>query len=447
MIGKTKLKPNIIFLVIDSFRADLCGTKVVSSPQIDSLIEQGIFLDHTITSSDYTIPCIQSIFTGQFPIGCGKTKEEYHKLLSHQNNYLSLLKEEGYSLFATIGKLLYSLGLGEHFDNKDMVFEESQNLHNGLGDKIIEKLEEITTKEPWFYYIHLLDLHRPCEVPSSLKHLKHSERYAYNIETIDKWIGTFLQKIDLEKTLVIITADHGDYVSEETEDGISGGLKQVTKSAIKKLIPSSLKPLIHEKKQNLLRKIKASQLSSSHEKRALNTRPMRDRLLFDDFVRVPLIISGYSIKHKPTISQQVCSIDIMPTIFEIIKSTKSTKSEGKSFAPIFKGHTIEKRDAYMENAILWTESQSPEPSIGIRTDDYKYFHSLNNSEKNIHLYELKNDPFEDNNIAANNPKLIKQFEETLTRIIENSTERIETDKLDEESEKKVEQELKKLGYV
>lgn len=442
------MKPNIFFLIIDSLRVDFCGTKTISSPNIDSLINNGVFLDHAIASSDYTMPCIQSIFTGHFPVGCGKTKEEYHKLLSPDNNYLSLLKEEGYNLHATIGNLLHTLGLGEFFDNKELVFDESQNLHNGLGEIIVKKLKEMTTQEPWFYYTHLLDLHRPCKVPSNLKHLKHSARYEYNLITIDKWIGKFLEFVDLQKTIIILTADHGDYLSERIEDGATdGSLKQNTKSTIKKLIPSNLRPIIHNKKQNLFRKITATQLKTPHEKRAINIRPMKERFLFDDFVRTPLIISGFTIKPQSTISQQISSIDIMPTILDIIKSKKTIKSDGKSFMQIFQGLEIEPRQTYMENAILWTETKSPEPSVGVRTNDYKYFRSLNNPKKNIHLYDLKNDRFEDNNIAISNPNLIAKFEKILSEIVENSKEDTETETLDKKSEKKVEEELRKLGYI
>ena len=30
---------------------------------------------------------------------------------------------------------------------------------------------------------------------------------------IDYWLGKFLEKIDLKSTLVVITSDHGEYVS------------------------------------------------------------------------------------------------------------------------------------------------------------------------------------------------------------------------------------------
>ncbi len=426
----------------------MCGKKDLSTPNINSLIRDGMFFDHTIASSDYTIPCIQSIFTGQFPVGCGKTKEEYRKLLAKDSNYLSLLKENGYSLYATMGNLLYTLGLGEYFDNDDMVFEDTQNLHNGLGERILKKIDDIATKEPWFYYIHLLELHRPCDVPPTHKHLKHIDRYKYNLSVIDSWIGKLIKKIDLEKTLLVLTADHGDYVSETTSDGVEEkSLKTMTKSTIKKLVPAELRPSLHEKKQNILRRMKTAQLRYSHEKRAANTRPMKQRFLFDDFVRVPLILAGYSIKPKDGTALQVRSIDIMPSILDISDISDTANSEGSSVIPMLTGKDTE-RPVYMENAVLWTSTESPEPSIGIRTNDYKYFRDLNDSSRNVHLYNLKNDPLEDENIAQYNIDLIKRFEKIIADITERSfSKQEETEKLNDKSEKMVEDELRKLGYV
>jgi len=441
------MKPNIVFIVIDSFRIDFCGTNLVNTPNIDYLIKNGIFFDHAITSSDYTMSSIQSIFTGRYPFGCGKTKEEYSKLLSKENNFLSIFKNEGYTLFATIGKLLHTLGIGEYFDNNDIVFDESKNIHNGLGEIITNQLTKLASKKPWFYYIHFLDLHRPCTVPSDQKHLKHIERYAFNLSTIDTWIGKFLKLVDTSNTLFVITADHGDYVSEQTDDGvIDSGMKHEAKTTLKKIIPENLKPMVHNKKLSLFRKIRSTKVTEPHEKRAINIRPMKERFLFDDFVRVPLIISGYNIKPRSIFSKQISSVDLMPTLSDIIQSNHFLKTDGKSFFKALNGDEIESRQTYMENAVLWTEAKNPQPSVGIRTDEYKYFRSLNDPKKNVHLYDLKNDPLENNNLDSN-AELISKFEKILHSMIKSSNKSIQTDKLDSESEKHVEEELKKLGYI
>ena len=48
--------------------------------------------------------------------------------------------------------------------------------------------------------------------------LSGSTNYEKMISSIDEWIGKFLNQINMEETIVIITSDHGDYLSSLTKD-------------------------------------------------------------------------------------------------------------------------------------------------------------------------------------------------------------------------------------
>ena len=166
--------------------------------------------------------------------------------------------------------------------------------------QVLTKLDEIQIQEPWFYYIHFMDLHRPCSVPEDLVNLSLSERYDFNLETIDSCIGKILEKIDLKNTLIIITADHGEYMSSfdnyTGKQDNSNSIEKIAKSTLKLFIPKSYRTSVHVKKKNIVTKIRQSQIQVSHEKRLLKTRPAPDRMLFDDVVKVPLIFSGFNIE-------------------------------------------------------------------------------------------------------------------------------------------------------
>ena len=70
--------------------------------------------------------------------------------------------------------------------------------------------------------------------------------------------------------------------------------------------------------------------------------------------------------------------------------------------------------AYVEsNPLIQLESDDV---IGIRTSKYKYFRDSINPEKRIHLYDLQNDPFENENISNRNMELVKKFEKELQDI-------------------------------
>ena len=91
------------------------------------------------------------------------------------------------------------------------------------------------------------------------------------------------------------------------------------------------------------------------------------------------------------------------------------------------------------------EKKSSLDRIGIRSSKFKYFRNSTDSKKDIHLYDLKNDPYENNNIAKNNPSIIKKMENTLEEIQKNSSKLEEN--LNDEEDEIITEELKKMGYM
>ena len=83
--------------------------------------------------------------------------------------------------------------------------------------------------------------------------------------------------------------------------------------------------------------------------------------------------------------------------------------------------------------------------VGLRTSKYKYFRAANNANKNINLYDLKNDPYENNNISKNNLPVIEKMEKSL-RNMQNDTLELDNT-LSKEEEEKISKELKKMGYM
>ena len=89
---------------------------------------------------------------------------------------------------------------------------------------------------------------------------------------------------------------------------------------------------------------------------------------------------------------------------------------------------------------------NPTDSVGVRTGNYKYFRSSHNLKENINLYDLKNDPFENNNIAEANEELVARFEQILMEMQKDNFSQDEDEENQEELQK-IEYELKKMGYM
>ena len=442
------MKPNILLIVIDSLRPDriLGKQKTAKSPVIDSLIKKGVYFSNAITTSQYSSQAMQNIFTARFLLDDKTTKKRYTKIHS-TSSLLSLLKKNGYNTYAITQESLSQQGLKETFDNEDLSFKGEDNLYNGLGERILKKLDCITS--PWFFYIHPEDLHMPCVVPEELGYLKLTERYDRNIFEIDSLIGQIIKKINLDETIIVLTADHGEYISP-----IQGALKESVniknsiKNSTKKLIPRIMLTKLHDKKRTLDGKISASKTNKPHEKRILaDRRQWQNKVLFDDIVHVPLLFTGHGINSMPSTSQQVSNIDIFPTILELIGIPITIQNiQGRSLVPLLKGKELNSIPIYMTSSAIIIDLPNKDPLVGIRTPNFKYFRNADDPKKDVHLYDLNNDPLEDNNIANERSDIIKEMESNIEKIKKDVLP-LDGEELDEKEIRKIEHELKKLGYM
>ena len=194
-------------------------------------------------------------------------------------------------------------------------------------------------------------------------------------------------------------------------------------------------------------KIKNKTLSP-YEERLMKECGMHVAHIYDDRVRVPLIFSGPNIQSGKIISQQVRSIDIFPTITNLVGLPEKSKSHGVSLVPLLKGEKLEEQPVFMETAVNTNKSLSSN-TIGVRNSEYKYFRDRNIETKNIHLYDLKNDPLEEKNIFKEKSDIAKNMELQLTKILNEQKitfEKSENTITDDEREQAITK-LRKLGYI
>ena len=59
------------------------------------------------------------------------------------------------------------------------------------------------------------------------------------------------------------------------------------------------------------------------------------------------------------------------------------------------------------------EEESSLDRMGLRTSKYKYFRNSRDENEDVTLYDLENDPFENNNIAKNESKIVIEMENML----------------------------------
>ncbi|MEM2160083.1 MAG: sulfatase-like hydrolase/transferase [Candidatus Nitrosotenuis sp.] len=451
------MKPNVLILTIDSLRADkIYGChKSAITPNIDKLINDGTYFTQAISTSDTTGLSLGSLFTAKYPFRTGITHFSYN---SNILTYPQILKDNGYYTFATVPDISIILKLTSNFTDRDAyVYDKRESwlqLVGGIGQSIIDRLEKLQT--PWLYYIHLMDLHAPFYLPKEFDSDKYGKtRYDRMISAIDSWIGKFLEKIDLSKTLVIISADHGDHipvVDNWNDPPKTSTLLKKGKEKLPALEPLGLKLFVAF--HAIKRKYKIQKLKQGlTERQTLALLGRGQSHLFDELIRIPLILTGYGVPSSTIISTQVKQVDIFPTILDISEiSTKDIVSDGKSLVQFFTNKSSTETPTYIESgARNIKNSKTINPTIygkiiGIRTSRYKYWRSRNDPTKDVFLFDLQNDPNEEKNIASEYPDVVNMMEQILEDIKKGSVE-IKQNQFSEEEIKSIEEELKKLGYM
>ena len=471
------MKKNILFILIDNFHAEKCfgETKTSVTPNIDLLIKNGTYFSHAITAAPSTCPSLSSIFTSHYPFESVIRDKKNYVLNPEIENYIANLKNFGYTTYAMVSQSITLYGIVKFFDNVTS-YSTNSSVHDGYGDHIIQKLKSNNMDEPWFYYIHLLDLHgyKKFDENEKLKQF-HDDSYGINkyeqmVSSLDKWLGELLPNIDFDNTLVIFTSDHGSEDArfskklQEYKKNIrtyQPGLLIKSSTKMSKNIPSFLNPLkkslkqkfldkrkkiLSKKADNEIKTIKNLELSP-YDKRIMENAVKATYNVFDDRLKIPLLFVGCNIPQTKIIKNQVRSIDIFPTIAEIIGLTKESSQRGRSLVPLIEGNITDELPAFIESATNHVDTLS-ENVVGLRTSTFKYFRDKLDSNSNKNLYDLKDDPLEEKNIAFERSDIVEQMEEELLKIKNDGIfENKERNLIDDEDAKLVNEELKKLGYI
>ena len=83
--------------------------------------------------------------------------------------------------------------------------------------------------------------------------------------------------------------------------------------------------------------------------------------------------------------------------------------------------------------------------VGIRTSKFKYIKESDNHQ-NIELFNLVDDPLEEYDVSKDNPEIVFKMENILQAYLSQKMNN-NSENLDSDERKKIEDELKKLGYV
>jgi len=173
--------------------------------------------------------------------------------------------------------------------------------------------------------------------------------------------------------------------------------------------------------------------------------------IYDTLVHVPLIIYAPTVNSKKTIDAITSTVDVLPTLLAMIGIPTPQQVQGKSVVPVIcgKGTDLKDEAAYIERIPLWEQvvyrgfnveeklriiesipDNNVNVDIAIRTRRWKYILRRSNAIlekvswwKNFpvtppvlfdeELYDMTKDPYEQHNVAKDNPEVVQQLKTKL----------------------------------
>jgi len=420
------IKMNILFIVLDCLRTDkLSGeTKSSYTPNLDNLLKKSTVFTQAIASTSTTTPSFGSILTGLYPFNHGIRAHNGYRLNEDCVTLGEILKNNGYSTYAEMtGPLYLEIGLNRGFDEY-CCRERRKYWDTEWGESLIDRLRNKNYQKPFFLFLHLFELHHRRRVPKEFDKKKFGKnRYERALSGIDLFLGELFKCIDFNDTIIVLTGDHGEKIHETVFKEYLGDIRKIGRKLIKALGIKSTQPFIN--------------IGHGFQ-------------VFDYLIRVPLVFYGEKIfPPKKLINDQVRQVDILPTIVEALQlKGHKDKIDGKSLIPLVAGKTESLRYAHCE--AVGDTTPNPENWLtAIRTSRYKLIYGLYNKKIPYQLFDLKNDPEEQYNLAGSHPHVVDELNQKIVELWPESFKELNPSrgKMKDDETEMIRQRLKDLGYI
>ncbi|HEX4823052.1 MAG TPA: sulfatase-like hydrolase/transferase [Candidatus Polarisedimenticolaceae bacterium] len=224
---------SVILITLDTTRADhlpMYGYQGVRTPGLDRLAAESLVFENAIAHVPLTLPSHTSILTGRLPIAHGVRDNEGYKVDAKIPTLAEVLKGRGYATAAFVSAFVLDgrFGLGRGFD---LYFDKFNAFAEANRDEIQRKAEDTEaeverwlpehTKGPFFLWVHFYDPHEPYAPPEPFFTSYAANRYDGEIAYMDRSIERLLGKLRdagiLDRSVVVVTGDHGEGLGDHGE--------------------------------------------------------------------------------------------------------------------------------------------------------------------------------------------------------------------------------------
>lgn len=399
---------NVVLIVVDALRADrisAAGCPRPTTPRLDELGREGARFENCYAAAAWTKPAVASLLTSLYPDAHGARRRE-DRLPSEARTLAEILRESGWFTAAVVAnpnlksvfgfdqgfaayddslmrdrlyeialrpfffRPLLSRRLGRNFDLTDRDHAESVN-------RRALPLLDRSRGGAFFLYLHYMEPHFPRDPPARFLALfpspegdpaaAEAARYDAAVRFADDRIGALLDRLRAlgiyDRTAVVVTADHGEAFGEHSDSG-------------------------------------------------------HGHTIYQEMVRVPLVVKGWGEAPGTVVSLPVRSIDILPTVLDALALPPESGAEGRSLLPLLRG-----REAAAGGKDVFFDEESFDGAFllrgALREGRWKYILTERSNRKggrgpgDEELYDLAADPGETRDLAAEEPAILAELRRAL----------------------------------
>lgn len=466
---------NVVLIVVDALRADRVGAYSGSdlTPNIDSLANDGEVFEQCFSCVNATDSSITTILTGLYPThhgiinhGQGVTKKE-QRFVSGTTSLPELLNPSHSTIGIDTLERWHQRGFDTYLNprrSQDSIFMKNvKNMVDKLpyfvenairsaydsfnpndaqpisSDTITSDAIDVIRGEnsPFFLFAHYWDTHIPY-IPLE-DHPDHIENTSYREE--NKSIETILEPIK------------GSPWASRLEEGLTGDATTVSELKRKYdagvwTADQAIGQVVDELKEKDIYDETAIIVTADHGESFTEHGIIFDHHgLYDSTIHVPLIIKAPGFDGRE--DEFVQHFDLVPTILDLLnKDYQDREFDGVSL--------VEKNARTLDRNAVFAEEGHTARKRTIRTQSYKYIKRLDDQNEcrycgishalDEELYNLENDPEENNNIIGENVTLKNRLNEQLNLWIEELPEPSEEESTYGTSQE-VKDHLEDMGYL
>ena len=404
-------RPNIILIVVDTLAArhmSCYGYERPTSPNIDRIAAEGTRFARMIAANIPTTPAYTSIFTGRnaFRHGAISLKNKASSLDGSLKTLPVLLKENGYVTAAASTLVTLRPWFCRGLDYAMPPKGGRNAVHmNARAMPWLDKMAE----EPFFLFLHCWDPHTPYLPPGDLRRAFYDgdEKDPSN-RSLDphksQLCYPFYEQFHLSKYADGEVTD-ADYITAQYDAEILSADREIGK-------------LFAFLEQRGLMDNTVVLLTADHgENMTEHGFYWCHQGTYEDVIAVPLVVWAPNRFSGGRVSDALVQhADLMPTIADLAGVAEPPESDGLSLTPHLRGEADEAHDFVVISECVW------QARCGIRTKEWKFMRTVDKGVFDLpdrELYDLRDDPGELRNVVADQPELARDLEYTMDRWIDS----------------------------